>query len=369
MIATDDIREKLERELDRGLPDAAWDFLVERGWVNDVRWADMTIHELAEQARAHERAWARPATARTRAPRMLASGKRAKAAKTAPGRQEVVSRLLAAEAAKDEKIRSFREEVLGGSLMKPQDVHRWIERQAEEDGPPSRWLTVPLPTGYEVRSSTTFATTEPPLTISEKTPAILVEKRYLRFLTCRVWEGEEDPRREVSTVEGAVLDRLRQLSESLAGLYGWDRASVTNFVLTGDIPLVPSIESRASMRVFPYRTLTRISLTIDPALSPREVADHYRRVRGRILEGRHRELSDKHMCLATFAAGRPAGEKWRERMAAWNKEHPEHPDWKYKTETNFGRDCAQAVRRLLHPDYGSKLKFREVGNVGQASEQ
>lgn len=369
MIKLDDIRRELEGELGRGLPDPAWDFLVERGYVNDVRWADMPIHELAEQARAHLRAWGQPAPTRSTVPGMLPSAKRAKVAKTAPGRQEVVSRLLAAEAAKDAKVRSFREEVLGGSLMKPQHVHRWIERQVDEDGPPSRWLTVPVPTGYEVTSFTTFATTEPPLTISEKTPAILVEKRYLSYLRYGLkygWEElADDPRGWVPTAEGGVLDRLRQLSEGLARLYGWDEASATNFVLTGEIPVVRSIEIRGS-RASGYRTLARISLTVDPALSPREVADHYRRMRGRILEGRHRELDDKHLHLAIFAAERPAGETLRERMAAWNKEHA---GWKYKTETNFGRDCAQAVRRLLHPDYRHKIdtrtrsNCREVGNV------
>lgn len=361
MIKLDDIRRELEGELGGGLAEPAWDFLVERGWVNDVRWADMTIHELAAEARAHERAWGHPAPRRGTVPHMLASGKRAKAAKTVPGRQEVVSRLLAAEAAKDEKVRSFREKVLRGSLMKPQDVHRWIERQAEEDGPPSLWLTVPVPTGYEVTSFTTFATTEPPLTISEKTPAILVEKRYLSYLRYGLkygWEElADDPRGWVPTAEGGVLDRLCQLSEGLAG-YGWDEASATNFVLTGEIPVVRSIEIRGS-RASGYLTLARISLTVDPALSPREVADHYRRMRGRILKGRHRELSAKHMCLAAFAAGRPAGEKWREGMAVWNKEYP---SWKYKTETNFGRDCTQAVRRLLHPDYGHKISTHTSSN-------
>lgn len=355
MIKLDDIRRELEGELGGGLAEPAWDFLVERGWVNDVRLGAMTIHELAGHVRAHERAFGGPTTARTRAPGMLPSGKRAKAAKTVPGRQEVVSRLLAAEAGKDEKVRSFREEVLGGSLMKPQDVHTWIERQGEEDGPPSLWLTVPVPTGYEVTSFTTFATTEPPLTISEKTPAILVEKRYLSYLRYGLkygWEElADDPRGWVPTAEGGVLDRLCQLSEGLARLCGWDEASATNFVLTGEIPVVRSIEIRSS-RASGYPTLARISLTVDPALSPREVADHYRRMRGRILKGRHRELDDKHLHLAIFAAERPAGETLREKMAAWNKEHA---GWKYKTETNFGRDCAQAVRRLLHPDYGPKL--------------
>ncbi len=352
MINEDDVRRDLERKLGGALPEPAWAFLVERGWVADVRMADMPIDELVKETRVHLRAWGHPLHARTAAPRMLASNRPEKAAKTVPGRQEVIARLLATEAGRDEEVRSFREDVLRGSEVKPVGVEGWIKRQAQEDGPPRLWLTVPVPTGYKVRSFTTFATTEPPLTISEETPAILIQRRYLSYISL-LGGMDEDPTREVPTAEGGVLERLRQLSEALARHYGWDEALATNFVLTGEVPLVPSVEIRGS---YPsnFRTLARISLTVDPALSPREVADHYRRVRAEIVGGRHRELSEKHMRLATFTAARPASETLRQRMVAWNRKYP---DWRYKTETNFGRDCKQAIQRLLHPDYGPQIKI------------
>jgi hypothetical protein len=55
--------------------------------------------------------------------------------------------------------------------------------------------------------------------------------------------------------------------------------------------------------------LSRIALTIDPALSPQEVAEHYRQIRQEIMPARHRDLSEKHLQLALFSgtAATPTG--------------------------------------------------------------
>ncbi len=109
--------------------------------------------------------------------------------------------------------------------------------------------------------------------------------------------------------------------------------------------------------------LSRITLTIDPALSPREVADHYASVRRRFTGRRNREITSKHLRLALFAADKTKGSSFKQRMAAWNDEHPQ---WSYSRVTNFARDCAQARRRLLYPDYDSGSLFNAEDN-GKAS--
>lgn len=321
-------------------------------YVGEVEQGLMSIGRLAARVRALLRDYGEPVSSRVETPRTLPSPRREPGSKASGAREEVISRLLAADAETYEGVGSFRTEVLRGTLLRPEEVDRWIEERADARGQPSEWLTVPVPPGYQVKSSITAATTEPPLTISEETPAILIQRRYLSYESYRE-PPHEDPRREVPTAEGGVLERLRQLSQALARSYGWDQALATNFVLTGEIPRVRSIEIEGRVPSN-FSTLARISLTIDPALSPREVADHYRRFRGEILGGRHRELSEKHMRLATFTAARPTGETLRQRMVAWNKEYP---GWSYKRETNFGRDCQQAIQRLLHPDYGPEIKI------------
>lgn len=352
MITPEDIRQELERELGCALSDNTWKALVRRRYVAEVLEGEQDIRQLARDVRGLVRDFGDGWSSRAETPRTLVSSKREQGAKGSDARYEVISRLLAVEAANDKGVLTFRSDVLGGSLLSRHQVDGWIKRQAEEDGPASLWLTVPVPTGTKVRSFTTFATTEPPLTISEETPAILIQRQYLSYISLLVGV-DEDPTREMPTAEEGVLEQLRQLSEALARHYGWDAALATNFVLTGEAPLVPSVEIRRS---YPsnFTTLARISLTVDPALSPREVADHYRRVRAEIVGARHRDQSEKHMRLATFTAARPTGESLRKRMAAWNKQYPR---WKYPRESNFGRDCKQAIQRLLHPDYGPKIKI------------
>ena len=90
---------------------------------------------------------------------------------------------------------------------------------------------------------------------------------------------------------------------------------------------------------------SRFALRYDLSLRRREL-------RGELLAGRFRNISEKHSLLAAFVAERPAGESWHERMTAWNKRHPK---WKYSWPSNFARDSARAQQRLLQPAF--RLKF------------
>jgi len=352
MITPEDIRRELEAELGHPLRDKVWDDLVEGRWVHEVEDGEADVAALARHVRHVVGVYGDPYASRADTPRTLPRSNGEPGARLSGGREEVISHLLAAEAMNDEGVQAFRISVLENSLLTRDEVETWIERQAQADGPPSAWLSVPVPPEYNLKASEKGATTEPPLTISNERPAVLVQRRYLSYLSHRE-SPDSDPRREVPTADAGALERLRQLSEALALRYGWDQALATNFVLTGEIPLAPLIETRSSVP-HPLTALARISLTIDPALSPREVADHYRRIRGEIVGARHRDQSEKHMRLATFTAARPAGETLRKRMAAWNKEYPE---WRYKEKRNFDRDCKKAIQRLLHPDYGPKIEF------------
>ena len=351
MISPEDIRSRLEHELGRPITDRVWDDLVEDRWVNEVQTGREDVVALARRVRRLAGIYGDPYASRADTPRTLPRSNGEPGAKPSGTREEVISHLLAAEATNDERVQAFRTGVLNNSLLTPDEVESWIERQAKADGSPSAWLSVPVPKGFKLKSSEKGVTTKPPLTISDERPAVLVQRRYLSYLSRRA-PPDSDRRREVPTAEGGVLERLRQVSEALARHYGWDGALATSFVLTGEIPLAPSIETRTSVP-HPLTALARISLTIDPALSPRQVADHYRRIRGEILGGRHRELSEKHTRLAIFTAARPAGESRRKQMVDWNKEYPE---WRYKEKRNFDRDCKQAIQRLLHPDYGPKIE-------------
>jgi hypothetical protein len=100
-------------------------------------------------------------------------------------------------------------------------------------------------------------------------------------------------------------------------------------------------------------------MEIDPAMSPREVANLYREIRFRHFGRRHRSMSAKHLELAKFwsAAGKEI--TWKALREQWNQLHPK---WAYKRDQQFSRDCAQARRRLLGQSqaqgvYGSSQDF------------
>lgn len=58
------------------------------------------------------------------------------------------------------------------------------------------------------------------------------------------------------TPEG-ILERLRQISESLAAFYGWEAADATTYVLTGAVPRVPAIKGDVRLK-FPLPAGSRL---------------------------------------------------------------------------------------------------------------
>jgi hypothetical protein len=139
------------------------------------------------------------------------------------------------------------------------------------------------------------------------------------------------------------LEALRKkLSHGLASSYGWQPAQATVFLLTGSVPILPSLRTRTIRRV--ASPASRIILEVDPTVTPREVEQHYTRARRRLMGGRRfRRISEKHLRLAVFADAHRDG-TWSDRMCAWNREFP---DDRYANVRNFQRDAAGALRRLL----------------------
>ena len=113
------------------------------------------------------------------------------------------------------------------------------------------------------------------------------------------------------------------------------------------MPVVQPIRTVVSTKAPPC--LSRIVLTIDPTCTPAEVADHYRRVRGREY-GRLRRLTEKHAALAVFRAEQPGERISREQIQVWNSQVTRRqPGWRYKQLKLFIRDAETALERLLDP--------------------
>ena len=156
---------------------------------------------------------------------------------------------------------------------------------------------------------------------------------------------EAEYARAIPVTANGCLDRLRMTSERLVYNYGWLPHQATLFVLTGEAPPLNPI--RVENRItFTLGALSRITLTVDPTISPRELMTAYRQLRRAILGHRYRSMSKKHIELAVFWSLRLEKESEQSRLAAWNRIHRK---WKYKAKNTFKRDCVIAVQRLLHP--------------------
>ena len=141
-----------------------------------------------------------------------------------------------------------------------------------------------------------------------------------------------------------VLHRLERLAYKLSEDFRWSKAEAVAFILAGRVPFVHIATYRLSLSDPPC--MSRITLTLDPALSPRQVEGIYRNIRSRALSGRYRNISNKHAVLAAFAAEHEGETTLSAVMASWNKRYPR---WRYKAVTNFGRDAKAARERLLYP--------------------
>jgi len=145
----------------------------------------------------------------------------------------------------------------------------------------------------------------------------------------------------------SALWRLHLLRFHLARRYYWTEKATAWFILTGDPPAICSYESQTSKHP-ELRVLDRLTIKVDPTLTPDEVRALYRKQSSR---GRYRGLTSKHLALAEFWESQPDGTSARERMVHWNSQHG---DWSYDHEKRFTQAAQEAHRRVLEPCRFSK---------------
>ncbi len=200
---------------------------------------------------------------------------------------------------------AFRREVLRGRLLTLERVGSWIRDQATRQRPAKR-------------------------------PALLA------------YGLPSNPHRFHEVVSpGGPLDRLRKVSEGLSKFYGWQDAQATVFVLTGDTPRLDAIMDTVRFRE-PLSARSRIVLTVDPKVTPAELARYYQTVRREEFGGRMRRLSEKHARLAVFTAQQQDDDSPDEERKRWNEQCRvwKRPKWRYKKTSQFKRDRQKAVERL-----------------------
>ena len=336
----DEIRAALAHRLGREPKKEVWDRLVEEDYVREVWEETAQIDYLEKKYRQFARA---PDVLLQPARDATDSGLR-------QIRLQILSDLTARQAATEKRVITFRQQHLAKGLLKREEVVGWITRQAMKDGPASRYLRVPVPDGYEPIRRNGRIFTEPLLTISDTSSAIQIEIELLSYAS-----PDDQWVRRIPVRHGGTLDRLRVVSESLARRFTWKEAQATTFVLTGISPLLSSL--RGGIRMALSQPISsRITMEIDPTLTPGEVAEQYKKLRASLIGTRYRSMSEKHLRLAEFYGGhKPEGTTWAALMDKWN--HSQARAWEYDRFEVFARDCKQAWRRLMGRDL---LKFPDL---------
>lgn len=349
------IRRRINLKLSRKLSDREWRFLVKGHWITDIGGEGASTRIVEAASHICEVRDSQQADERLRQPRArfvtLARESRAGSA-LSERREAAVSILLAREAAMDPDVERFRARFLESGIIPGTALEQWIATRAQTDAGE-------VPHGDSLGPGDGLGAWRLP-------PAAL---RYGRPTgDGSTFEEELRP----TSCRGA-LEHLALLSESLAERYCWPQWQAAVFVLTGSAPRVPSLTFRVDRKLpaaelekglwsdlSRLKVTTRIVLSIDPSVPPDDVARKYRVLRAAVhgrtadQDVRYRELSDKHLELAIFAAARPEHEPAADRRRAWDKQHPQ---WKYRAANiaNFRRDYIMAQRRLLHPEYGGVL--------------
>jgi hypothetical protein len=270
-------------------------------------------------------------------------------------REELLSYLLSAMAARLPAVEDFRLEVLDGKLLRIADVQPWIKARARTEGF-ALWLEVAVKP-----DSHGSVYLNRPASISKSRPAADFQLKWLTYTL----PGR--PSQRISTAEGCVLDRLRRVSEHVASQTGCSPDDATVFILSGaPLPYFSCLRTVVISSTDLLSGLNRIELKIDPTLSPRQVAEMYRQLRAEVFGRRYRAMSEKHIRLALFAFQRPPNQRIKDAMAEWNTMYKK---WRYRLESHFGRDRIVARRRAFETLNVNRTSRNTIENWFMGHEQ
>jgi hypothetical protein len=349
------VRAALEDAWRRPVPDALWTYLEERGYVREVEDGAATIEYLLEEARQVIAAGQRviPQVADSEIAREVAGA-------AASARIDALSATFAAWAHHDLEVQWFRDRVLPGGLLGWDEAGPWILEQ--------RAAAVPdgvNPDGY---LQAAFARSRP----GAPRP----------FAT--LWYAAGGQERAVSVDSEMFLGDLTRLGDKLSSRYRWRPSGAVMFVLTGEAPEVYVYTGSASISGGAFAATSTVTMTLDPALAPEQVAGIYARLRAQVHPGPlPRPLSVKHYRLAQHTGPRVSfglhhlseitgpgrrprpgpdglirtitpvtGWTWTSLRQAWNDQYATNGGtWRYDTSPNFIRDAKHALVRLLAPGW------------------
>jgi len=169
-----------------------------------------------------------------------------------------------------------------------------------------------------------------------------------------------------SAIRGdGTLAVLKQQASGWSGLRGhvpWGEFEAVAFILSGWVPPLSKARVRTTFSHGYYQALSRLSIEVDPRLTPKEVGQLYNRMRARYMQGRDRPMDEKHLALAVFAEKtRRDGASWSDLREQWNADHPE---WAFPARDDvfakrFALECRTAWSRVTGEKWGHVQGMKE----------
>lgn len=286
-------------------------------------------------------------------------------------RSDALAEIAACAALRNEwGIRGFRQQYLDDRLLPAEGVPAWVEEQARHEGPPAgEYLLVPIPdwnslelmidedpvAGYRrwLAAVARHVAADPKAEVPE---SMWKGPRYLSY-------GAPGQHKKSIAVRGdGALAQLKKFASGWAGInrglsghVPWSESEAVAFILSGWVPPLSKARIRTSFSHGYYPALSRLSIEVDPRLTPKEVGQLYNRMRARYMQGRDRPMDEKHLALAVFTEKtRRDGTPWSELRERWNAEHP---DWAFPAcddvfAKRFALECRTAWSRVTGEKWG-----------------
>jgi hypothetical protein len=365
-------RAAVEAQQGEGIDDLVWETLERNSDVRDLQLGLKSVAQLAAMARQLAAVLSGP----VERPAVDEPGKTGlpQASEATRARIDALSAIYAWWAASEPEVQRFRDRALIGTcavmgmapasadgLLADEQVDRWV-----------RWcFQADAGSGDPQEHVLALVARRPP--------------HSRRPIADLWWIADSREVGQGVDVRGP-LGELAKLAETLTERYRWRPSEATMFVLTGAPPevrvYVGSAEIRSSDRL---AAATRVTMTLDPALSPDEVAGIYDRLRSRFHAGpaprsqavRRYRLAGHvgphvHMRMdspgSRTGPGRrprpgPSGlaffidpvddHTWESLRSSWNLLYGNQPGWDYTRQniSNFTRDAQTALTRLLFPGW------------------
>lgn len=336
MINETDARRAVNEQLTKPIADGEWALLESQRHVERLRRGELFPEGFAAIVEQHREAF------KGDTPIVMLT--RERGAKGSGMRKAAVLELAAEIAAEADYVKAFRSRFLPNGLLPLNEASNWIRAHAAKQKI-THHVTFIVNAGSRDLKSVYAALFSGGDAALSSHPIASIEVRYLEF--------SQPPKLWVERVpveRYGVLDELKAVGEKLAKDFGWQLAQGTMFILTGVTPDVSSFTFKLEQRQVPG--LSRIALTVDPALSPAEIKKRYKAARDKYFGNKRvRPLSEKHCALVLFSVDNARlfrDGTYAELMAEWNKLNRK---WKYKHVSNFGRDVKVARDRLAHSGY------------------